>query len=124
MGCTGGPRVAGQSGGSTVPGPTGRVNLAGPEGRVSLAGSKWRVNLAGPQGRVNLAGPFSGCVKGKSKGSIQGKAKQRKRVNVHLLFWRPVISHHVDIVCKSIISLSYSAYIFQVLQWIYCELLM
>ncbi len=35
---------------------------------------------------------------------------------MHLIFCRPVISHHVDIVYEVLLSLSYSAYIFQDLQ--------
>jgi hypothetical protein len=60
-----------------------------------------------------LAGPFGGCVqKEKARGKfkeLKEKQSNSKRVNVHLIFCRPVISHHVDIVHKVLLSLSYSA---------------
>jgi hypothetical protein len=105
--------------------------LAGTEWQVNLAGPEWWVNLAGSMWRVNLAGSFGGCVqKEKARGKfkeIKEKQSNSKGVNMHLIFCRPVISHHVDIVHKVLLSLRYSAYILgspELPKWISCELLM
>jgi hypothetical protein len=125
--------------GRVLPGHSGRgVNLA------DLFGwQEWHLISAGQSGdsfrRTKMAGLLGGsiwrhCRAGQFGKSIQRVFLKRKRKRIIqeskviekkskacIIFCRPVILHHVDTVYKQVVSLSYSAVIFQVLQNRLCE---
>ncbi len=78
-------------------------SIGRPKVAILFSGPKWRAFWASQFGnsgwRRNLTNLFSGFVKGKERVLFKKSKATEKKVNMHLLFCRPVILHHIDTVC-------------------------